>query len=164
MAVRKYNSFDDTTQHICRVGQLLREICQQLAERGVYHDSSKLGPAEKPYFDALGESLKGVKYGSPEYQAALARLRPALVHHYAHNRHHPESRKGGIGAMTLIDLLELLADWKAAAERHGRRDCNLAHSLRVNRKRFTIPAPIYRQLVNTAKELGWLEPKPTRRR
>lgn len=153
---KKYDSFADTRRHRLRVEQLLGKVRYLLDIRAVYHDASKLQPAEKPYFDALGESLKGVKYGSRQYRAALERLRPALVHHYANNPHHPESRKGGIGEMTLIDLLEMLADWRAAAERHGRKDCNLAHSLRINRKRFTIPDPIYRQLVSTAKELGWL--------
>jgi hypothetical protein len=55
-----------------------------------------------------------------------------LKHHYSHNRHHPEFfGEDGVDGMTLVDLIEMLADWKAATERHD--DGDLAKSLEIHR-------------------------------
>ena len=40
----------------------------------------------------------------------------------------------GVNDMTLVDLVEMLADWKAATERHD--DGDLAKSLEIQRERF----------------------------
>lgn len=151
-----YDSHNDILIHQERVSQLLREVLDNLVCRSMHHDDSKLGPAEKPFFDECTPALKGLEYGSKEYQAQLAKLKPALNHHYLLNPHHPEFHPGRMKEMSLLDLLEMLADWKAAAERHLREDHNLAHSLGINRARFHIPDQIYLQLITTALELGWL--------
>jgi len=44
-------------------------------------------------------------------------MKPALEHHYALYRHHPEHFQNGIDDMNLIDLVEMFADWKASSER-----------------------------------------------
>lgn len=59
--------------------------------------------------------------------------------------------------MTIIDLIEMLADWKAATMRHA--DGCLRRSLFLNKTRFKIPDEIQAMLVKTADELGWLEPE-----
>ena len=46
------------------------------------------------------------------------KFKPAIDHHYANNRHHPEHWPNGINDMTLMDLIEMLADWKAATARN----------------------------------------------
>jgi hypothetical protein len=56
-----------------------------------------------------------------------------LMHHDAHNRHHPEFfGEDGVDGMTLVDVIEMLADWKAASERHD--DGDLAKSLEIDRQ------------------------------
>jgi len=77
-----------------------------------------------------------------------------LAHHYAHNRHHPEHFPDGINGMTLMDLVEMLADWKAATERHD--DGSLARSLGIQQDRFGITHQLAQILTNTAEHLGWL--------
>jgi hypothetical protein len=57
--------------------------------------------------------------------------------------------------MSLLDLLEMLCDWKAASERHA--DGDIARSLRINRERFGIDGQLAAILENTAVELQWLE-------
>ena len=47
--------------------------------------------------------------------------------HYAKNRHHPENHRNGIKDMTLVDLIEMLSDWKAATLRHA--DGNILKSI-----------------------------------
>lgn len=60
----------------------------------------------------------------------------------------------GIRAMSLLDLIEMLADWKAAGERHA--DGSLEKSLEHNAKRFEISPELQTILRKTATELRWL--------
>ena len=158
-----YDSKKDTENHIERVQELLCNITNQITFRGKQHDASKMCEPEKPIFDTVTTKLCGMTYGSEEYKASLAEIKPALDHHYSHNRHHPEHfqpeadatfKASPITCMTLIDLMEMLADWKAAGERHF--DGNLEHSFEVNSKRFNIPDSLMGVLRNTAKDLGWM--------
>ena len=56
--------------------------------------------------------------------------------------------------MTLIDLIEMLADWKAATERHD--DGSLERSFKINKERFEIDIQLLQILENTAIHFGWL--------
>jgi hypothetical protein len=145
-----------TLAHINRVRELLYAINARIHDRAQVHDQSKLEEPEKSGFDKASETLSTLKYGSKEYKAALTKLLgPALKHHYDANSHHPEHFKNGVRGMTLLDLAEMLADWKASGERM--KDGSMAASLKHNKTRFKIPAPLQDILVNTAKELGWLD-------
>jgi len=62
----------------------------------------------------------------------------------------------GVNGMSLLDVLEMLVDWKAAGERHA--DGSIARSLRINRDRFKISDQLFAVLENTARELGWIKP------
>lgn len=83
------NSEKDTKEHIARVQEIMGRCVEIIERRAAVHDASKLGPEEKPFFDDAQE-LKSLTYGSPEYKAALLKLKPALDHHYKVNSHHPE--------------------------------------------------------------------------
>jgi len=144
----------ETRKHIAQVGKLLHVIVKELLDRADVHDDSKLGPVEAAMFERVTHRLATTTYGTPEYAACLEDMKAdALPHHYAHNRHHPEHHKNGIEDMTLIDLVEMLADWKAATMRHN--DGDLAKSLEHNETRFGIPPTLAKILGNTARELGW---------
>lgn len=183
MNAKHYDSRYDTIEHILRVRELISVMRNKLEARGVAHDRSKLGPNEKPILDRVTPKLKGLTYGSDEYKASLAEMGPALAHHYAHNSHHPEhyqkqvciicfseypndykkrckecgngqmTNEPNISGMSLLDVLEMLCDWKAATERHA--DGNIDRSLKVNRERFNISAQLHAILENTVLEMGW---------
>lgn len=59
----------------------------------------------------------------------------------------------GIYGMSILDLVEMLADWKAAGMRHA--DGDITKSLEINRKRFGISDQLFMIFQNTVKELGW---------
>lgn len=59
-----------------------------------------------------------------------------------------------INRMSLLDILEMIADWKAAGERTA--NGNLADSLAFNRQKHAIGDQLFAILENTAKELGWI--------
>ena len=76
-------------------------------------------------------------------------MKPALEHHYKENRHHPEHFENGIKGMTLIDLVEMISDWKAASERHNNGD--IIKSIEINQKRFGYSDDIKQILLNTVQ-------------
>ena len=78
-------------------------------------------------------------------------MKPALDHHYANSRHHPEHFANGINDMNLIDIMEMLADWKASSMRHN--DGNLLKSIELNQQRFGYDDQLKQILLNTAKLL-----------
>ena len=141
----------ETQQHIENVRKNIRFFTDKLITRGVEHDKSKLEPPEVELFAQQTEDLKNLEYGSEEYKASLDALKPALEHHYAVNRHHPQFHKAGINDMNLIDILEMLCDWKASSERN--KNGNLLKSIEINAKRFGISNQLLQILVNTARLL-----------
>lgn len=144
----------ETAKHIRTVQGLLLQVSNRLIDRGIYHDVSKWDKEEWPYFAEATSKLHGITYGSDEYKKQLESLKPAIQHHQSRNLHHPEYWGGDITQMSLIDLIEMLADWKAATQRHA--DGDLAKSIAINTERFQIPDPIVKILTNTAVRLGWM--------
>lgn len=138
----------DTMRHIERVRNLLNFFIEQLLSRGEAHDQSKLQPPEVAAFAEFTPKLATCTYGSAEYRSYLDAMKPALAHHYANNRHHPEFHKSGVDDMNLIDVLEMLCDWKAASERHN--DGNIRKSIEKNADRFGLSPQLVRILENTA--------------
>ena len=111
---KQTDSRHDTWAHINTVQTLLVAIISKLHNRALKHDQSKLQSPEVELFDELTPRLQTLTYGSDEYKESLDRLKPALIHHYAKNTHHPEHYEDGVNDMDLIDIMEMLADWKAA--------------------------------------------------
>lgn len=139
---------NETYQHISRVRELLNQSIVDLLRRGEQHDQSKLSPPEVSTFAEYTPKLADSVYGSEEYKTFLSEMKPALDHHYANNRHHPEHHVAGISGMTLIDLIEMLCDWKAASERHKTGD--VSRSIDLNTTRFDLSDQLRTILHNTA--------------
>lgn len=134
------NFVAETLAHIRMVSFLLSVVISKLTARAIFHDKSKLEDPEYDIFKEYTPKLAGMTYGSEEYKACLAKMGEALQHHYANNRHHPEYYKSdipeiaGIKCMTLIDLVEMFCDWKAATLRH--KDGDIIQSIKKNQQRF----------------------------
>jgi hypothetical protein len=149
-----FDSRPDTYAHAARVCDLMGQVIGELIARSSRHDRSKTEPPEVGIFDEFTPKLKDLVYGSDEYKACLAAMGPALAHHYAANRHHPEHFPDGVAGMTLVDVVEMLADWKAATERV--KDGSLPRSLEIQERRFALSGDLAAILRNTAAEFGWL--------
>lgn len=149
-----YDSRADTLAHSLRVGALLVDALAELMRRAVQHDLSKLDEPERSTYDTFVPLLQQATFGTEEYRAIGRQMGVGLQHHYAHNRHHPEHFPDGIDGMTLVDLLEMLADWKAASERRGGGD--FTASLATAAERFAISPQLAGILRNTAAHFGWL--------
>jgi len=149
----KYDSEKETKTHIWIVCGFLVKFALEILKRCNSHDSSKLQKPEKPVYDEFTPKLRESTYGSDEYKAILKEIGPALKHHYENNSHHPEHFENGVNGMTLLDLIEMLADWKAATLRHD--DGDIQKSLKINKERFGISDQLSEIFENTIKEMGW---------
>lgn len=144
---------NETRKHILLVGTFLNKCIIDLLIRASEHDKSKLNDNEAPYFDKYTSELSKHEYNSKEYKHCLLKLQPALKEHYAKNDHHPEYFKNGINDMSLIQIIEMLADWKASCSRLA--NGNILTSIESNQKRFGYSDDIKRLLINTVKYLDW---------
>lgn len=139
----------ETQKHIEAVRKYIRFMIDKIDMRGVKHDASKLESPEVEVFAEYTPKLNSTKFGSDEYYKNLELMKPALDHHYASNRHHPEHFVNGINDMTLVDILEMFCDWKASTLRHN--DGNLLKSIETNAERFNMEGQLKQILINTAR-------------
>jgi hypothetical protein len=141
------DSAPDTYKHIQTVQRFMRRMIESLLFRSEVHDQSKLVSPEKEAFDEITPKLAGLTYGSDEYRATLREMKPAIQHHYENNSHHPEYYPNGIRGMSLLDLVEMLCDWKAATLRHN--DGDIRKSIEINQERFGYSDELKQILLNT---------------
>jgi len=162
-------------RHIEAVRNHLNLCIREILNRAEQHDQSKLQSPEREAFDEFTSKLRGSTYGSPEYKQFLEDLKFPLTHHYANNRHHPEHFTGtacdqcgndeanpcicggprrsiaGIRGMNLIDVLEMICDWRSSSMRHA--DGDIFKSLRLNQERFGYSDDLAQIIFNTVR---WL--------
>jgi uncharacterized protein DUF5662 len=147
-----YDSAQDTREHIQKVRDRLKQVREHLWLRGTRHDASKLEEPEKSGYDHWKPILKALPEDSPEMVEAREAMGAVLEHHIKANAgHHPSGNPNGIRDMSLLGLIEMLADWRAAADEKPPHIL----LLEFNIARFGIDAQLAAILENTVKELGW---------
>lgn len=155
-----YDSRPDTLKHINRVKELLNCVKEELKFRAITHDVSKLSSPEKEVFDELTPLLRDSTYGSDEYFEFLNQMKVALDHHYSVSKHHPQHTDRGIRGMSLIDLIEMIVDWKASCERQ--LSANVMDSVEFNQGRFGFTDELKDIFINTLNELKMMDKKETK--
>lgn len=150
--VHKVVNWLDVTWHKILVFWYILKACRALLMRAALHDMSKYSRDEAGYYEQYFFELLNVSYGSREYDELQKRIRPAKLHHYQNNTHHPEHWPGGIKDMTPLDLVEMLCDWKAATM--GHKDGDFDASLIINGDRYATPEMLKDGLKANAREIG----------
>lgn len=138
-------------QHRYYVHFFVTKLIEELLLRANLHDISKLTSEE---FDGFAKSiyyLKGPWGQEARPPEILKRLKQSLVTHYAYNDHHPEYFQNGMKDMDLIQMLELIVDWRAAMIGQGNHD--IEETLRVGQERFKYPDYVKDILRNTFKTI-----------
>lgn len=151
-----YDSWHSTLEHIQNVRLKIYGVVNDLLMRALVHDASKLESPEKEVYDEFTPLLRTLEYNSKEYKEALVRMKPAIDHHFSVSRHHPEYFADGINGMNLVDLLEMILDWKAAGERHVEKPTDIFRSIEIGVEKFGIDPQLKQILLNTATYL-WYE-------
>lgn len=155
-AITVQDSREENLKHIENVRSKIMKVVMDLIGRAIRHDATKLDEPEKSMYDKYGFLLGTLEYGSDAYKDILKKMKPAIDHHYSSNRHHPEYFADGINGMNLVDLMEMLVDWKAAGERHTKYPGDIFKSIEMNTERFHIDPQLKQILLNTATYL-WYE-------
>lgn len=138
-----------TMRHIETLRNYLNTIIKELLHKQEHHDQSKMESFEVDTFEEYTPRLRGLTYGSDEYKQCMKEMKPAIKHHQRANKgHHPEGNIDGINGMNLIDMIEMICDWKAATLRHG--DGDIYKSIEINQKRFGYSDDLRDLFINTA--------------
>ena len=144
--------YECSIAHIAAVRTYMMQAVRNLQTRLLRHDGSKLVEPERSAYEGLDERLEGIEYGTEEYKRVIKEhLGAALAHHYAHNSHHPEHYPTGIAGMSLLDLLEMLADLRTVCDDKGKEMIDLDVTKRIH----NMSDEVYGILLNTVKELDW---------
>ena len=122
-------------RHITTVQKYLNIIISRLQARSIEHDLSKLNKDEFVGFVEVNQIARVHAYGSPEYKQSLAGNKTIELH-FSRNSHHPEYHPNGVDDMTILDWVEMEADWKAASLTYGQT--TLQESLAIQEKRFNL--------------------------
>lgn len=140
----------ETYRHVKAVRENLNIFIKELIDRAQHHDDSKFESPEREIFGANYTKLGQTVYGTPEYENLLKEVKPALDNHYAKNRHHTEHWDNGVNGMSLLDLVEMLADWMAAIKRN--KNGNIHQSLERNAAKYNFSPQLKEIFKNTIRE------------
>lgn len=151
-----YDSTQDTLEHIRNVQVKITSMIGALIGRSIMHDKSKLESPEKEVYDKYSPMLRTLEYNSQEYKDTLKEMKVGIDHHYSVSPHHPEYYIDGIDGMNLIDLMEMLCDWKAAGERHKDKSTDIVKSIEINAERFHMSDQLKQILLNTVSYMEWI--------
>jgi hypothetical protein len=135
-------------KHIANVSIYASRLARMIEKRGKEHDISKLGTEEFDKWVQFTPELKKFTYGTKEYQDVLDTMKELTAIHHANNRHHVQHfKEQGIKGMNLVDLTEMICDWKAASERSN--GGNIRESLEKCQKQFNYSDDVKQLLLNT---------------
>lgn len=142
-------------RHRDTVRMNIQRLTQELDRRALTHDLSKLSKDEIGGFARINRAAREHPYGSPEYRESMRREKGpdgCITLHFSRNSHHPEFHADP-QSMGFLDIVEMVLDWKAAADTYGQN--TLREGLAVQRDRFAFSAPQW-WLIEQVVE--WIEP------
>lgn len=147
----EFNYFmEDFEKHRDGVNDNIYKCLNDLSSRAEVHDFSKLAEEELPGYAWATKKLKDLPYGSPERTEVMDGFKESVVIHYKNNDHHPEHFENGVNDMNLIQILEMVCDWKSAAECRGG---DIEKTAIQNKDRFKIDDQLWAVIMNTLKFL-----------
>jgi hypothetical protein len=119
------------SRHRDFVRAALARIVNDIEQRAIVHDASKMLDDEFAGFSRINAAARINKFGSPEYKEGMVREKPTIDLHFSRNSHHPErpellagketepddyaywSKKAAVD-MTFLDVIEMVCDWHGA--------------------------------------------------
>ena len=138
------------TNHKFHVIKIIHGLVSELLQRAAVHDDSKLTEPEVSGFSDNIVKFSEVQtcYLSKVYVNISDQSLTTKQIHWAQNAHHPEYHEAGINGMSLLDIIEMVADWIASCPRY----VVLAHAVDMidkQRERFNIDDQLYSVIINT---------------
>lgn len=133
----------------------VQRLVHELERRSLEHDLSKLSLDELEGFIRINAAAREHPYGSDEYRSSMDSEKGpggCIWHHFARNSHHPEYHATDRD-MGFLDLIEMVLDWKAAADTYGKQ--TLRASLPHHGERFDFSAE---QWWLIEQVVDWIDP------
>ena len=119
------------TRHIMTVQSRMRAIARRILNRADSHDLSKFAPDELGGMIEIDAIAEESGLNSPQYMEAIKG--PAIGLHRSRHSHHPEFHSDGIKDMSLLDLIEMVCDWKAANQVRGHPEGRQSVNMMIRR-------------------------------
>ncbi len=113
----------------------IEKLIGELSYRAKMHDQSKLSKDEFSGFVNIHNVARNNPIGSPEYEASM-RTATCIQRHFTKNSHHPEYHSS-VEDMGWLDIIEMVLDWKAAADTYGMVTVRDSLDYQFNRHKFT---------------------------
>lgn len=143
-------------KHKERVSFYLLEFAKELMNRSVNHDNSKFGDDELDEYSKVIDVFDKCRFGTSEYSKSRDKISSVVKLHQSRNRHHPEHFPNGIDGMDLVDLLEMISDWKSATRNHD-VGSTMKSSVEFCIKRYNISPQLAQIIVNTIDNFKMME-------
>lgn len=137
-------------RHVGIVRRNIKHFSQALDKRADVHDISKLSLEEFRGFVEVNQIARQHPFGSKEYKESL-KDNDVIDLHFSRNSHHPEFYPNGIDDMSLLDVIEMICDWKAASETYGQT--SFTDALVIQADRFKLDDKQQWLIALIAKEL-----------
>jgi len=150
MTLDEAKEFAAIYHHKFVVLQYMLPIIQELMKRAEEHDNSKFTEEEFPALVEAMEDIKKFPFGTPEYDEMRKKWEAPFNAHYKKNRHHPEHHPNGIEDMDLVDIVEMLCDWKSASMRQESQGA-IKKSIQIGAEKYNLSPQLVKILINTAK-------------
>lgn len=150
MEDKKSKYLAEIHRHVMSVQKSLNRLSSDLVERGRIHDFSKFSEPELSGFSENVDNVPGMVYNSEEYSKKWLEMKPIIDIHHINNRHHPEHWPDGINEMSLLDILEMISDWKAACSRY--KDGDLMKSVDINCEKYNVTPQLKQIILNTIRD------------
>ena len=124
-----YKTISKLVKHVSCVQEAMLHCIDELRQRAFVHDASKFEEDELKGFVRFEDMPEGLEYGSPEYEAAMAKViegNNCFQLHSIRNDHHPEywdcpEHGVDLGMMGLFPLMEMVSDWAGAHLAYGNK-------------------------------------------
>lgn len=149
MTFKELEAFSIIYHHKFVVLQHINIIIQDLIKRAEEHDMSKFSESEFAGLIAAHEDIQAHPFGTPEHEEARKKHSTVFNSHYKENRHHPEHFENGVEGMTLVDLIEMLCDWKSSSMRTS--EGSIENSIKSAAEKYNIEPQLLKILENTAE-------------
>ena len=116
-----YKTISKLVKHISCVQEAMLHCIDELRQRAFVHDASKFEEDELKGFARFEDMPEGLEYGSPEYEAAMAKVMEGnncFKLHSLRNDHHPE-HFADVTKMRFQQIIEMVCDWAGAHLAYG---------------------------------------------
>ncbi len=152
MTDKEIKTIELTIAHKESIARYMAKFSAELAYRAAIHDNSKFQKDELEGYSECADEFNTHPFDSAAERLLREKLTKVMSLHRTRNRHHPEYFENGIDDMNLIDLIEMISDWKSASERAP--GDSVRKGLPIMKDKYNISPQLLKILENTFRDFN----------